>query len=111
MSCENFYDILNGTIKLCITVCKRRPRKSNNPKSCMLEKLRFRTDIGRYLFTNRVVNDWNRLGTHVVSAESKVALKDGWIRVWIGMTDGMAKYWIIPRVGFLGDMELPCVGH
>ena len=35
-----------------------------------LEKLRFRTDIGRYWFTNRVVNDWNRLGRHVVSAES-----------------------------------------
>ena len=24
------------------------------------------------------------------------------------MTDGMAKYWIIPRVG---DKELACVGH
>ncbi|ORD92756.1 hypothetical protein ECANGB1_578, partial [Enterospora canceri] len=35
-----------------------------------LEKLRFRTDIGRYWFTNRVVNDWNRLDRHVVSAES-----------------------------------------
>ena len=35
-----------------------------------LEKLRFRTDIGRYWFTNRVVNDWNRLGRHVVSGES-----------------------------------------
>ena len=35
-----------------------------------LETLRFRTDLGRYWFTNRVVNDWNRLGKHVVSAES-----------------------------------------
>ena len=35
-----------------------------------LEKLRFRTDIGRYWFTNRVMNDWNRLGRYVVSAES-----------------------------------------
>ena len=33
---------------------------------------------------------------------------NGWTRVWIGMTGGMAKYWIIPRVG---DKELPCVGH
>ena len=33
------------------------------------KKLRFRTDIGRYWFTIRVVNDWNRLGRHVVSAE------------------------------------------
>ena len=35
-----------------------------------LEKFRFRTDIGRYWFTIRVVNDWNRLGRHVVSGES-----------------------------------------
>ena len=35
-----------------------------------LEKIRFRTDIGRHWFTNRVVNDWNKLGRHVVSAES-----------------------------------------
>ena len=30
----------------------------------------YRTDIGRYWFTNRVLNDGNRLGRHVVSAES-----------------------------------------
>ena len=66
-----------------------------------VEKLRFRTDLGRYWFTNRVVNDWNRLGRHVVSG-------DCWIRVWIGMTSGMDKYWNIPRVG---DKELPRVGH
>ncbi len=35
-----------------------------------LEKLRFRTNVGRYWFTNRVVNDWNRLGRHVVSSET-----------------------------------------
>ena len=35
-----------------------------------VEKLRFGTDLGRYWFTNRVENDWNRLGRHVVSAES-----------------------------------------
>ena len=28
------------------------------------------TNLGRYLFTNRVVNDWNRLGRHVVNGES-----------------------------------------
>ena len=33
-----------------------------------LEKLRFRKDLVRYWFTNRVVNDWNRLGRHIVSA-------------------------------------------
>ena len=30
------------------------------------------------------------------------------MRVWIGMTGRMAKYWIIPRVG---DKKLPRVGH
>ena len=35
----------------------------------MTEKLRFTTDIDRHWFTNRVVNDWNRLGRHVVIAE------------------------------------------
>ena len=30
------------------------------------------------------------------------------MRIWIGMTGGMAKYWIIPRGG---DKELPRVGH
>ena len=34
-----------------------------------LDKPRFRTDIGRHWFTNRVVNDWSRLDKHVVSAE------------------------------------------
>ena len=45
----------------------------------------------------------------MVSAESIGSFKrllD--IRVWIGMTGGMAIYWTIPRVG---DKELPSVGH
>ena len=44
---------------VCVCVCVYK-----------LEKLRFRTDIGRYWFTNRVVSDWNRLGRHLVSGES-----------------------------------------
>ena len=35
-----------------------------------LEKLRFRADMSRHCFTNRVVSDWNSLGRQVVSAES-----------------------------------------
>ena len=34
--------------------------------------------------------------------------KNGKYNEKIGMTGGMAKYWIIPRVG---DKELPRVGH
>ena len=47
-------------------------RRENGYK---VETLRFRTDIGRYWFTSRVVNDWNRLGRHVVSAESIGSIK------------------------------------
>ena len=36
----------------------------------MALKLVFSTGLGGYWFTNRVVNSWNRLGGHVLSAES-----------------------------------------
>ena len=42
----------------------------------MALKLVFRTDLGGYWFTNRVVNDWNRLGRHVVSGESIGSFKN-----------------------------------
>ena len=35
-----------------------------------LEKFRFKTEIGKNWFTNRVVDEWNRLISHVVSAKS-----------------------------------------
>ena len=34
-----------------------------------LEKCRFNKEIGRNCFTNRVVDDWNRLNRQVVSAQ------------------------------------------
>ena len=40
-----------------------------------LEKVRFRREIGRYWFSNRVVDDWNRLSREVVSAESLGSFK------------------------------------
>ena len=39
-----------------------------------------------------MVSDWNRLDRHVVSAESIISFNESWMRVWIGMTGGMAKY-------------------
>ena len=36
----------------------------------MALKLALRTDLGGYWFPKRVVNGWNRLGGHVLSAES-----------------------------------------
>ena len=35
-----------------------------------LEKFRFRKEIGKNWFTNRVVDEWNRLSRHVVSANT-----------------------------------------
>ena len=48
------------------------------------------------------MNDWNRLDRHVVSAESIGSFKrrlDESMDRDMGMTGGMAKYWIIPRRG------------
>ena len=33
-----------------------------------LETFRFKKEMGKNWFTNRVVNEWNRLSSHVVSA-------------------------------------------
>ena len=59
--------INEGNIKQVIDLSKQNRTRSNGFK---LEKLRFRTNIGKNWFTNRVVNDWNSLGKHVVEAES-----------------------------------------
>ena len=59
-----------GSIDQVIEISSQQGRtcSSNGYK---LDKPRFRTDIGKhYWFTNRVVNDWNRLEKHVVRAES-----------------------------------------
>ena len=59
--------INKGNIDQVIEISSQDRTRGNGYK---LEKLRFRTDVGRYWFMNRVVNDWNRLGRHVVSAET-----------------------------------------
>ena len=40
-----------------------------------LDKFRFRKEIGRRWFSNRVVNDWNRLSSHVVEANTIESFK------------------------------------
>ena len=35
-----------------------------------LEKFRFKREIGDNWFSNRVVDDWNRLNNHIVSAQT-----------------------------------------
>ena len=59
-----------GRIDQVIEISSQQGRTCSSNGYNKLDKPRFRTDIGRYWFTNRVVNDWNRLDRHVVSAES-----------------------------------------
>ena len=40
-----------------------------------LDKFRFRKEIGKWWFSNRVVNDWNRLSSHVVEANTLESFK------------------------------------
>ena len=42
-----------------------------------LEKFRFKKEIGKNWFTNRVVDEWNRLSNHVVSAKFIGCFKNG----------------------------------
>ena len=60
--------INKGSIDQVIEISSQQGRTCSN--GYKLDKPRFRTDIGRYWFPNRVVSDWNRLDKHVVSAES-----------------------------------------
>ena len=64
--------INKGNIDQVLKISSQDRTRGNGYK---LEKLRFGTDLGRYWFTNRVVNSWNRLGRHVVSAESMGSFK------------------------------------
>ena len=57
---------LCGNINQVLEISSQDRTRGNGYK---VEKLRFRTYLGRYWFTNRVMNDWNRLGRHVVSGE------------------------------------------
>ncbi len=48
--------------------CKRAGRTRSNGLN--LDKFRFNKDIGKNWFTNRVVDEWNRLSSHVVSGNT-----------------------------------------
>ena len=50
-----------------LTISSQDRTKNNRFK---LEKCRFNKEIGRNWFTNRVVDDWNRLSQQVVSAQT-----------------------------------------
>ena len=64
--------INKGNIDQVLEISNQDRTRGNGYK---LEKLRFRTDVGKHWFSNRVVNDWNRLSGHVVSAETLGSFK------------------------------------
>ena len=48
-----------------------------------LDEVRFRKEIRRRWFSNRVVNDCNRLSGHVVEASATESFKDRRVRLYI----------------------------
>ncbi len=65
-------EINKGNINQVLGISSQDRTHGNEYK---LDKLIFRNNVGRYWFTSRVVNDWNRLGRHVVSAETISSFK------------------------------------
>ena len=65
--------INKGSIDQVIEISSQQGRTCSN--GYKLDKPRFRTDIGRYWFTHILVDYWNRLDRHVVSAESISSFK------------------------------------
>ena len=65
--------INKGSMDQVLEVSNRDNRTRGN--GYKLEKIRFRTDVGKYWFSNRVVNDWNRLSSDVVGAGSLGSFK------------------------------------
>ena len=56
--------------------------------SCKFFKKRFRIDTGKYVFGNRVVNEWNQLPNCVIQATSVNAFK-GRLDTFLGVTRGL----------------------
>ena len=51
-----------------VIIIKQQGRTRSN--GYKLDKFRFKKEIGKNWFTNRVVDEWNKLSNHVVSAET-----------------------------------------
>ena len=56
-----------GDIHKVLTVKEKVRSQTNGFK---LDKFRFRKDIGKNVFTNSIVEEWNKLSKHVASAET-----------------------------------------
>ena len=56
-----------GDVEKVLTIISQDRTRNNGFK---LEKCRFNKEIGKNWFTNRVVDDWNRLNQQVVNAKT-----------------------------------------
>ncbi|XP_050711202.1 uncharacterized protein LOC126995577 [Eriocheir sinensis] len=61
-----------GDISKVLRISQQDRTRSNGFK---IEKYRFRRDIGKHWFSNRVVGEWNRLSNHIVSAGTIACFK------------------------------------
>ena len=61
-----------GDISKVLRVYSQDINRNNGFK---LEKFRFRREIGKNWFSNRVVDEWDRLGNHIVSAQTLGSFK------------------------------------
>ncbi len=57
----------NGNVNKILIVKEPGSTRGNGFK---LDKFRFNKDMGKNWFTNRLVDEWNRLGGHVVGANT-----------------------------------------
>ena len=67
-----FKGVNKGDINQVLVVSKQVRTRTNGYK---LDKVRFKKEIGRNWFTNRVVDEWNRLSKDVVSAKTVDSFK------------------------------------
>ena len=62
-----------GICNRCVRAFRTNNQDRNN--GFKLEKLRFRRETGRYWFSSGVVDEWNELANHIVSAETMRIIK------------------------------------
>ena len=62
----------NWDVEKALMISSQDRTRNNGFK---LEKCKFNKEIGRNWFTNRVVDDWNRLSQQIVNAQTIGSLK------------------------------------
>uniref|UniRef100_A0A8C5QYE7 Reverse transcriptase domain-containing protein n=1 Tax=Leptobrachium leishanense TaxID=445787 RepID=A0A8C5QYE7_9ANUR len=62
------------------SICKRKQSSKTRGHSLRLEGQRFKSNIRRHYFTERVVDTWNSLPVEVVEAKTVIEFKEAWDR-------------------------------